>query len=44
MDSMNLNAEIPWRIELPVGFSVVKAGGGAKNGIFGQRCKVVSTK
>jgi hypothetical protein len=38
------NAEILWIIELPVGFSVAKAGAGAKNGIFGEICKVFSTK
>jgi hypothetical protein len=38
------NAEIPCIIEVPVGFSVANAGAGAKNGIFGQRCKVLSTK
>jgi hypothetical protein len=38
------NTEIPWIIEVPVGFSVANAGAGAKNWIFGQRCKVLSTK
>ena len=30
--------------ELPVGVSVAKVVAGAKNGIFGQRCRVLSTK
>ena len=31
-------------LSFPHGFSVAKAGAGAKNGIFEHRCKVVSTK
>jgi hypothetical protein len=31
-------------IELPVGFSVANAGAGAKNRVFGERFKVLSTK
>jgi hypothetical protein len=42
--SLAWNAEILWIIEVPVGFSVANTGAGAKNGIFGQRCNVLSTK
>jgi hypothetical protein len=38
------NGESTLIVELPVGFSVANADGGAKNRIFGHRCRVLSTK
>ena len=39
-----LNTDLPLIVELPVGFLVANAGGSDKNGVFGHRCTVLSTK